>query len=196
MKRHRTPPTFLLLALVALPLLLLAGCGGSASSGTAATTGGPATTTATTTSAATATATKTRHARRSPALSRAQRAVLRATVRAQLYTRPRRRFLAAPISHAAASRLARSGAVVVPVAVGGPGTVSAFGQAQLPGQGVVRVAEAAPRTARAAGRVKLTLALTPEARARLAAGRGLLMYVAVRFSKGTVIERMPVRLAP
>jgi hypothetical protein len=188
MRRHSTPPALLLLTLAALPCGLVAGCGGSGSTSTTAATGAAATTAA----AATA-ASATRRAATTPATPRSAAS---AALAAQAYTPPRRRFAAAPIGAAAVSQLARTGSIRVPVAVGGPGRVSAFGQAQIPQHGILHVAEAAPRTAGRAGTVTLTLRLTPLARAQLAAHRSILMYLAISFSKGEVIQRMPVRLKP
>lgn len=195
MRRHRTPPVPLLLALVALPAGLLAGCGGGSIGGK--TTG--ATTTATTASTTATTSTTTTTAKRSATTATtpttpAQAAT--AAMNAETTTRPKHRFAAAPITHKAVSQLERRGSIVIPVAVGGPGKVTAFGQAEIPGKGIVHVAEAAPKTVARAGLVKLTFTLLPVARAQLAAGRSILMYVAVGFSKGEVFQRIPVRLRP
>lgn len=178
MRRHPLP----LLALLALPLGLLAGCGGS-SSGTTATTAAtaaatqPATTSGTsstaTTRTAAATTTRTAPARPSP-----------------------HAFAAARITRPAASALARTGQLVLPVATGGPGRITAFAQAELPGAGIVHVANARPAVATRAGVVDLTLTLTPLARRQLAAGRSIDAFVAVQFSRNGTIEREEVLLRP
>jgi hypothetical protein len=183
MRRHHIPGVIPLLALVALPAGLLAGCGGgSTASGHPATTRTVAAAQQTTTSSS---ATTTRHS------STTRPARTARTAKPSPHA-----FAAAAITPAAASHLAQSGTLVLPVAVGGPGTVSAFGQAELPSVGIVHVADARPMAVRRAGVVDLTLTLTPAARRRLAAGRSIVTYVAVSFSKGDVFQRMKIVLRP
>lgn len=175
MRRPAIPHLQAWLALVALVALAVAGCGGS-SPGTGATTTNAPTQGATTPGSSTTstTASGARTARKpSP-----------------------HAFAAAPITSAGAAQLVKTGRISLPVAVGGPGTVSAFGQAALPGNGVVRVAQGSTVVSGKAGTVNLTLALTPLARAQLAAGRSILMYVGVSFSKGDVVQRLEVLLKP
>ena len=94
------------------------------------------------------------------------------------------------------SRLLRTGAVAIPVALGGPGRLTAFGQAELPHIGIGKVAHAAPLTATARGVVHLDLRLTPRAGHYLAAGHSFVMYVAIYFSKTGEGQNIPVPLTP
>lgn len=188
MRRH-SPSLLLSSALVAA---LAAGCGGgSTGSGTVAS-GTSTAATATTTTATTPTTATTRTAT-TPATPAARAA---AVLSSQANTPPKRRFAAAPISSAAASQLAKGRTIVVPVVVGGPGKISAFGQAQLANGRIEHVAEAAPKVVHGAGTVTLQLRLKPVALQQLAAGKRMVMYVAVRFSKGEVIDRLTVPLNP
>lgn len=183
MRRHHIPAAIPLLALVALPAGLLAGCGG----GSTAT--GPATSaSAAGTTAQHATATTTSKA---PRTTTTQPRTTRTTAKPAPHA-----FASAVITPAASSQLATRGALVLPVAVGGPGKVSAFGQAEIPRVGIVHVADARPVMAARAGIVNLKLTLTPVARAQLAAGRSIVAYVAVSFSKGQVIQRTRIVLRP
>ena len=193
MRRHCTPPAALVLALLALPAGLLASCGGGSIGGK--TTGATTTATAATTTA-TATSTTTTQAATTATTPTTPAQAATAAMNAETTTRTKHRFAAAPITRKAVSQLERHGSITIPVAVGGPGKVTAFGQAEIPGKGIVHVAEAAPQTVARAGVVKLTLTLLPVGRQQLAAGRGILMYVAVGFSKGDVFQRIPVRLRP
>lgn len=178
MRRHLLP----LLALVLLPAGVVAGCGGgSVGGGTAATS-----TTAASTHAA-ASSTSAGHGSAKTTAAKAAKRKPRPSPHA---------FAAATITPAAASQLSRRGQLVLPVATGGPGTVRAFGQAQIPGKGIVHVAEARPQVVARAGVVDLTLTLTPLAKAQLAAGRGIDMFVAVSFSKGDVFQREEIHLKP
>lgn len=177
MRRHFLP----LLALVALPAGLLAGCGGGSVGGSSST----SSTGATTTQRA-ATSTATTHA---SGLAQARSPVHK--------TKPSpHAFAAAKITPTAASSLSQRGQLVLPVATGGPGTVRAFGQAEIPGKGIIHIAEARPMVVHRAGIVDLTLVLLPVARAQLAAGRPIDMFVAVSFSHGEVLEREEVHLRP
>jgi hypothetical protein len=193
MRRHPIPQVLSLIALVALACGLVAGCGGG-NIGAGASSSSASTTATRPAGSATATAPAARSMARRSGRSRAS--AVSAALSYQVHTPPNRRFVAAPIGSSAASQLVKHGAIVVPVAVGGPGKVSAFGQAQIAGRGIVHVAQAAPKTVRGVGIVDLKLRLTPLARAQLAAGRGILMYVAVAFSKGQVIQRLRVPLKP
>ena len=92
--------------------------------------------------------------------------------------------------------LSKTGAVTIPVALGGPGRLTAFGQAELPHAGIVKVAHAAPVTAPGRGVVHLDLRLTSRARHYLAAGHSLVMYVAIYFSKTGEGQNIPVPLRP
>lgn len=196
MRRHLAPPAPLLLALLALPLGLIAGCGGGSIGGKTGTTG-TAAATATTTATTTTSPAGTQRARTTTATTpRTGVGAAVAAMNADRYTPPKHRFAAAPITHTQVSQLEKRGSIVIPVVVGGPGRVSAFGQAEIPGKGIIHVAEAAPQTVARGGVVKLTFTLSPVARQQLAAGRGILMYVAVLFSKGEVIQRIPVHLRP
>lgn len=178
MRRHLLP----LLALVLLPAGVVAGCGGgSVGGGTAA-----SSTTASATHAA-ATSTTAGHGSAKKAAARSAATKRKPSPHA---------FAAARITPAAASQLSKRGQLVLPVATGGPGTVRAFGQALIPGKGIVHVAEARPQVVTRAGVVDLTLTLTPLARAQLAAGRGIDMFVAVSFSKGAVFQREEIHLKP
>jgi hypothetical protein len=188
MTRHRFPLIALFACLLAPSIGLIAGCGSSASSDTTAAT---STTPASQTQTAVTSSTTPRTAK--PATPAA---TAKAVLSNQVHTPPTHRFIAAPINQAGASQLARTGTIVVPVAVGGPGTISGFGQAEIPRKGILHVAEAAPKHVRAAGIVDLTYKLTPLARAQLAAGKSIDMFVAVSFSKGEVIQRMEVHLKP
>jgi len=177
MRRHLLP----LLALAALPAGLLAGCGGGSVGGAPSTSSTGAATTQHAATSTTAT-----HASRLP---QARSPVHR--------TKPSpHAFAAAKITPAAASSLSQRGQLVLPVATGGPGTVRAFGQAEIPGKGIVHIAAAQPMVVRRAGIVDLRLVLLPIARAQLAAGRPIDMFVAVSFSHGQVFEREEVHLKP
>lgn len=190
MRRHRIPPAALLLA---LPVALLAGCGGGSIGGK---TTGATTTTAATASATTSATTTAKQSPTPAATPTTPEQAAAAAMNTETTTRPKHRFAAAPITRKAVSQLERRGSIVIPVAVGGPGKVTAFGQAEIPGKGIVHVAEAAPKTVASAGVVKLRFTLLPVARQQLAAGRSILMYVAVGFSRGDVFQRIPVRLRP
>lgn len=180
MRRHLLP----LLALAVLPAGVVAGCGGgSVGGGTAATS-----TTASSTHAA-ATSTTAGH-------GSAKKAAPRSAATKRKPKPSPHAFAAATITPAAASQLSKRGQLVLPVATGGPGTVRAFGQALISGKGIVHVAEARPQVVTRAGVVDLTLTLTPLARAQLAAGRGIDMFVAVSFSKGEVFQREEIHLKP
>jgi len=194
MRRHRTPPAALLLALLALPVAVLAGCGGGSIGGR--TTGATTTVAPATASTMSSTTTTVPRPATTPTTATTPAQAATAMMNAETTTRPKHRFAAAPITRKAVSRLEQRGSIVIPVAVGGPGKVTAFGQAEIPGKGIVHVAEAAPRTVARAGVVKLTFTLLPVARQQLAAGRSVLMYVAVGFSKGDAFQRIPVRLRP
>jgi hypothetical protein len=195
MRRLPTSPVLPLLALVVLAAGLAAGCGGgNTGSGTVASGATTATATAPPTTAGTTAATtapKTTATTRASATSRAV-----AALSSQAYTPVKRRFAAAPLGSSAGSRLVKRGTIPITVAVGGPGRVSAFGQAQLPDKRIVHVAESDARVLKRAGVARLTLRLAPIARQTLAAGHRLVMYVAVRFSKGEVIQRLTVPLNP
>ncbi len=181
MKRHPLP----LLALLALPFGMLAGCGGGSVGGS--TSAG---------SSATSTTGQAQHAATSGTTS-AKTTGRGAATRAARAARPSpHAFAAARITPAAATALSKQGALILPVATGGPGKVTAFGQAEIPGKGIVHVATARPQVLRRAGIVRLTLVLTPLARAQLAAGRPIDMFVAVGFSKGRVFDREEVHLKP
>lgn len=172
-----------LLALIALLAGLLAGCGGGSVGG-----GTPAASTAASAAHATkTTATGSHGSTKGTATSTSAKRKPKPSPHA---------FAAATITPAAASQLSKRGQLVLPVATGGPGTVRAFGQAQIPGKGIVHVADATPQVVKKAGVVDLTLTLTPLARAQLAAGRGIDMFVAVSFSKGDVFQREEVHLKP
>lgn len=180
MRRHLLP----LLALIALPAGVVAGCGGG-------NVGGSASATSTTTSAT--------HAATTASGAHGSAKAAARSAAAKRKTRPKpspHAFAAATITPTAASQLSKRGQLVLPVATGGPGTVTAFGQAQIAGKGIVHVADATPQAVRKAGVVDLTLTLTPLARAQLAAGRGIDMFVAVSFSKGSVFQREEVHLKP
>ncbi len=184
MRRHHIPAAIPLLVLVVLPAGLVAGCGG----GSTAT--GPAT-------AASAAGTTARHttAATTPKASHTTATQPPRTTKTTAKPSPHA-FASAVITPAASSQLATRGALVLPVAVGGPGTVTAFGQAEIPRVGIVHVADARPVVAARAGVVDLKLTLTPVARAQLAAGRSIVTYVAVSFSKGSVIQRTQIVLRP
>lgn len=186
MCRPMTRHSFPLLALLALPFALLAGCGGGSVGGS------------TSSSTAASTSTTAQHAASSStAAAKKQRGGARTTARAARPARPSpHAFAAARITPAAATALAKQGAIILPVATGGPGKVTAFGQAEIPGKGIIHVATARPQVLRRAGIVRLTLVLTPLARAQLAAGRPIDMFVAVGFSKGLVFDREEVHLTP
>jgi len=181
MKRHVLP----LLALLALPAGLLAGCGGGSVAGSGSTTTGG--TAAATQPASTSSTSKTSTTSRSAATGTTRHAPARVS---------RHAFAAAQITPPAASSLARTGQLVLPVATGGPGRVSAFAQAQIAGAGIVHVATARPVTATRAGIVRLTLVLTPLARRQLAAGRSVDAFVAIHFSRNDVIQREEIVLRP
>jgi hypothetical protein len=181
MRRHLLS----LLALAALPAGLLAGCGGgSVAAGTST-----SSTAATTAQQAARSTTTTTRARASRATTRARSPPAKPKVSPHA-------FAAATITPAAASSLSQRGQLVLPVATGGPGTVRAFGQAEIPGKGIIHVAEARPTVVHRAGIVNLTLVLLPVARAQLAAGRPIDMFVAVSFSHGEVFQREEVHLKP
>jgi len=152
--------------------LALTGCGGgnsssAASGATTAATGAHSVSTAAQGAAVAPTLPLTRYSARAPqALSSAQR-----------------------------SRLALTGSVAIPVTLGGPGTLTAFGQAGI-GHAIVKVAHAAPVRAKGRGVVHLTLRLTPRARRRLAAGHSFVMYVGVYSSKSPEGQRITVPLGP
>ncbi len=99
------------------------------------------------------------------------------------------------LSSAQRSRLARTGSTTIPVTLGGPGTLTAFGQAGI-GHAIVKVAHAAPVRAKGRGVVHFTLRLTPRARRRLAAGHSFVMYVGVYSSKSPEGQRITVPLKP
>ncbi len=146
--------------------LALTGCGGgNSSSAASASTGSDSASSTAKGAAAAPTPTLTRHAVRAPeTLSFAQR-----------------------------TQLARSGSVAIPVTLGGPGTLTAFGQAGI-GHAIVKVAHAAPVRAKGPGVVHFTLRLTPRARSRLAAGHSFAMYVGVYSSKSPEGQRITVPL--
>ncbi|HXE44534.1 MAG TPA: hypothetical protein VN635_04990 [Conexibacter sp.] len=179
MRRHLLP----LFAVAALPAGLVAGCGGGSVGGSASTNStGAATAQHAATSSTTAHAgtSRTARARSTPAKSKPSPHA----------------FAAAKITPAAASSLSQRGQLVLPVATGGPGTVRAFGQAEIPGKGIIHIAEAKPVVSHRAGIVDLTLVLSHVARAQLAAKRPIDMFVAVSFSHGEVFEREEVHLRP
>ena len=185
MRRHHIPAVIPLLALVALPAGLLAGCGGgSTATGPATSASSAATTTQHTTTATTTPKTTGTTATQPPRTTKT-------TAKPSPHA-----FASAVITPAASTHLAKSGTLVLPVAVGGPGKVSAFGQAEIPRVGIVHVADAKPVVAKRAGIVDLKLVLTPVARAQLAAGRSIVTYVAVSFSKGQVMQRSRIVLRP
>ncbi len=184
MRRHHIPAVIPLLALVALPAGLLAGCGGGSTATGRATSASAAGTTA---QHAATTAT--------PKASHTTATQPPRTTKTTAKPSPHA-FAPAVITPAASTHLAKSGTLVLPVAVGGPGKVSAFGQAEIPRVGIVHVADARPVVATRAGIVDLKLVLTPVARAQLAAGRSIVTYVAVSFSKGQVMQREQIVLRP
>lgn len=166
---------------IAALTLVAAGCGsGNGRPGTAASS-------ATTASSSTTAGRPARHAAQSPA--KAARSAPRPPLT--------RHGIRAPetLAPAQRSRLARSGALSVPVTVGGPGRVSAFGQAGI-GHATVKVAHAEPVQAQDRGVVHITLRLNHFARRHLAAGHSFLMYVGVSFSKGFEGQRITVPLSP
>jgi len=181
MRRQALP----LVALLALPAALVGGCGGGAIG--SSTTGATAAATQPATQPAKTSSTTKTSATRTAAAGTARRAPARASPHA---------FAAGQITSPAASALAHSGAIVLPVATGGPGRITAFGQAEIPNVGIIHVATARPATATRAGIVDLTLALTPLARRQLAAGRSIDMFVAVQFSRNDVMQREEVVLRP
>jgi len=183
MRRHHIPAAIPLLVLVALPAGLLAGCGGGSTST------GPAT-------SASAAGTTAQHAATTTTPKAGTTATHPSGTTATTAKPSPHAFASAVITPAASSQLATRGALVLPVAVGGPGTVSAFGQAEIPRVGIVHVADAKPVVAPRAGIVDLKLVLTPVARQQLAAGRSIVTYVAVSFSKGQVIQRTRIVLRP
>ncbi len=184
MRRHHIPAVIPLLALVALPAGLLAGCGGGSTATGPATSASAAGTTAQHTTAST-----------TPKTSGTTATQPQRTTKTTARPSPHA-FASAVITPAASTHLAKSGALVLPVAVGGPGKVSAFGQAEIPRVGIVHVADAKPVVAARAGIVDLKLVLTPVAREQLAAGRSMVTYVAVSFSKGQVMQRTRIVLRP
>ena len=183
MRRHHIPAAIPLLVLVALPAGLLAGCGGGSTST------GPAT-------SASAAGTTAQHAATTTTPKAGTTATHPSGTTATTAKPSPHAFASAVITPAASSQLATRGALVLPVAVGGPGTVSAFGQAEIPRVGIVHVADAKPVVAPRAGIVDLKLVLTPVARQQLSAGRSIVTYVAVSFSKGQVIQRTRIVLRP
>lgn len=183
MRRHHIPAAIPLLALIALPAGLLAGCGG----GSTAT--GPAT-------SASAGATVAQHTTASTTSKKAHTTATQSRTTGTTAKPSPHAFASAVITPAASSQLATRGALILPVAVGGPGKVSAFGQAEIPGVGIVHIADARAVMAPRAGIVDLKLVLTPVARRQLAAGRSIVTYVAVSFSKGQVIQRTRIVLRP
>ncbi len=102
-------------------------------------------------------------------------------------------FHAAPPSPAQRRDLVKSGETRIPVRLKKPGTVSAFGQAQL-GLSIVRVANATPVESAGPGTATLDLRLTARARMLLANGRPMLMYVAIKFSGSRTRQQLTVPL--
>lgn len=74
-----------------------------------------------------------------------------------------------------------------------PGTLSAFGQAQL-GLSIVRVANAAPVEVTSRRTAALQLRLTPPARQYLVKDRSMLMYVAIELSGSRIRQQLTVPL--
>jgi hypothetical protein len=101
-------------------------------------------------------------------------------------------FHAAPLDAAQRRQLASTGETEIPVRLKKPGSLSAFGQAQL-GLSIVRVANAAPVES-GGGTANLDLRLTPRARRFLAKGHSMLMYVAIRFSGSRIRQQLTVPL--
>jgi hypothetical protein len=101
-------------------------------------------------------------------------------------------FHAAPLDATQRRQLTSSGETEIPINLKKPGSLSAFGQAQL-GLSIVRVANAAPIESDA-GTADLELRLTARARRLLARGGSMLMYVAIRFSGSRIRQQLTVPL--
>lgn len=168
------PAARLVIAVLLIAALALPGCGGS---------GGGSSSTA----GSTATGPTGAARRRAEAARAAENAPYAGTRRLP--------FAATPLSAAQRSRLAKTGRVTLPVHVDSAGRVSAFGQAELEGT-IRKIAHAAPVRASGAGTVDLKLRLTPLAHRYLAggAGRSVLMYVGIFFSKSRSAQRLAVPL--
>lgn len=102
-------------------------------------------------------------------------------------------FITDELSPAQSSQLASKGNTMILVRVSGPGEVSVFGQAQLD-NGNERVATSSPKLVSAPGLVRLSVRLTPAARAWLAGGKDMTVYFAVYFSKAVTGQRLVAHL--
>jgi hypothetical protein len=102
-------------------------------------------------------------------------------------------FTTDELSPTQSSQLASKGSTTILVRVGGPGEVSVFGQAQLD-NGNERVAATSPKLVSAPGLVRLSVRLTPAARAWLADGKEMTVHFAVYFSKAVTGQRLVAHL--
>jgi hypothetical protein len=177
------PVTAVFVTVVVFAAAYLCGCGGGANS--SSTVPATPTTTATATAGSTGAALRVRTVPRPGSVPGSTSTPARSP----------HAFAAAPITHRQASALVRTGQIAIPVAAGGPGEVSAFGQAQI-GKAILRVAQAPAVVLKAPGMVVLHMHLTPVARSTLAAGHPILMFVGVQFSNGQFVQRLEVLLHP